>query len=100
LFFFSILLISSAVKASPQLIEKTYTIMKLAGFFLMLLIVFQLCLDNFHIELKKAHKGAYMMKPTGSILGLMGFVGCAFLWIYGHKVITIFTSFIIIFLIF
>jgi len=100
LFFFSILLISSAVKASPQLIEKTYTIMKLAGFFLMLLIVFQLCLDNFHIELKKAHKGAYMMKPTGSILGLMGFVGCAFLWIYGHKVITIFTSFIIIFLIY
>jgi O-antigen ligase len=66
----------------------------------MILIVFQLCLDAFHIELKKANNNIYMMKPTGSILGLMSFVGCAFLWIYGHRMMAILTSFLLVILIY
>jgi O-antigen ligase len=67
----------------------------------MILIIFQLCLDTFHLELKKAdNNNIYMMKPTGSILGLMGFVGCAFLWIHGHKTMVLLTSFLILILIY
>lgn len=100
IFFFSLLIISSTVKATPDLIEKAYTVLKLAGFLLMLLIVFQLCLDALHIELKKADNNVYMMKPTGSILGVMGFVSCSFLWINGNKVLSILTAFLLVTLIY
>jgi exopolysaccharide production protein ExoQ len=100
IFFFSLLLISSTVKATPDLIEKAYAILKLAGLFLMLLIIFQLCLDVFHIQLKKSENSVYMMKPTGSILGLMGFVSCAFLWIYGNKLLAILTAYLLLILIY
>lgn len=100
IFFFSLLLISSTIKATPELIENAYTILKLAGFLLMILIIFQLCLDAFHIELKKANNNAYMMKPTGSILGVMGFVSCSFLWINSNKLLSILTAYLLITLIY
>ena len=99
-FIFSLLFISCLMKATPDLISKAYKIMKIAGFLLMCLIVFQAFIDTFHINVFKTIKDSpYMMKPAGSILGLVAFVGCAFLWINENKILSIFTFLLIISLI-
>jgi exopolysaccharide production protein ExoQ len=96
-FIFAFLLISCLMRATPDLISKTYKTMKIAGFFLILLVVFQAFIDTFHIESFKNFKGVpYMMKPTGSILGLLAFVGCAFLWVKGERFLSIFTFLLLI----
>jgi exopolysaccharide production protein ExoQ len=99
-FVFAFLFISCLMRATPELISKAYKVMKISGFLLICLVVFQAFLDSFHIEILKNIKGVpYMMKPTGSILGLMAFVGCAFLWINGNKVLSLFIFLLLILLI-
>ena len=66
----------------------------------MLLILFQIFIDTFlgnFINYKGLPPYMLRIKPTGSILGLITFVGCAFLWIYNGRILSIFT-FIILFL--
>ncbi len=92
-FIFSLYFFSCLMKATPNLIYKAYAIIKIAGFFLMLLIICQIFMDTFLRDLLNYEKvSPYMlrMKPTGSILGLVAFVGCGFLWIYEGKVRAIF----------
>ncbi len=85
-FSFAYLFISCLIRATPELISKAYTILKISGYVLMVLIVLQAFIDTFMVK-----KVPYMMKPSGSILGLMAFVWCAFLWINKNKLISIFT---------
>lgn len=89
-FVFSLLLLSCLLKATPQLIAKAYRVMKMAGYLLILFIVVQAFIDTFLIGfLKKGSTSSYMMKPTGLILGLTTFVGCAFLWISKEKLLSL-----------
>jgi len=93
LYFFSCLL-----RASPLLISKIYTIVKMAGIIFILLIITQIYIDSFIID---SGRSAYMLKikPVGSILGLTSFVGCAFLWTYGNKSLSLLIFFILLCLI-
>jgi O-antigen ligase len=93
---FSILLISALTKANPELIDRGFKILMISGFFLIVLITIQLCADIFYIKLFKGSSRIYMMKPTGSILGLTVFVGSGFLWIYGFRILSLFNWFLLI----
>ncbi len=96
-FVFAVLFISCLMRATPALISKVYTIMMIAGYILICLVVFQAFIDTFLIKFFKNLKDVpYMMKPTGSILGLMAFVGCAFLWINKNKFLSLFTFLLLI----
>ncbi len=88
---FASLFISCVMRASPDLISKAYRIMQISGLILMVLVVFQALMDTFQVEISNKFKNIpYMMKPTGSILGLMAFVGCAFLWIKKERFFSIY----------
>lgn len=98
-FISTLLFLSCIMQATPDLIPKAYTLVKAAGFFLLLLIISQIFIDTFLGDAVHTGKGPYMlrMKPTGSILGLTAFVGCAFLWVNQNKVLSVF-AFILLFL--
>ena len=94
-FFFALILISSALKASPNLINKTYTILELSFVSIIVLIAFQIILEKnqiytFHM-FKNDHLAhtPYIMKPSGSVLGAMIFVSSGFLWMYKRKILSI-----------
>lgn len=98
LFFFSCLM-----QATPNLIAKAYIIIKCSGLLLMLLIISQVFIDTFlrgFIDYKGLSPYMFRIKPTGSILGLTVFVGCAFLWTNISKTSAFFVFFITICLIF
>ncbi len=95
-FIFSILFLLLIGNSPPDLTSRAYRILKISGCILILLILVQVVSDFFHMGLIKKYKGEpYMMKPTGLILGLTAFVGCAFLWINGNKVLSILVSFLV-----
>lgn len=87
LFFFS-----SLHQASPKLRDKAYQILKLSGIFLVVLFIYQVSCDTF-FESHYSPFGSCVlkMKPTGSILGLLAFVSCGFLWIYENKALALVT---------
>jgi O-antigen ligase len=91
-FVFALFFFSCTLQATPNLISKAYTIIKFTGFFLIFFIVLQVCFDTFLREFITYKGSSYMlrMKPVGSILGLTTFVGCAFLWTYKNKALSIF----------
>ncbi|OJW52571.1 MAG: hypothetical protein BGO67_06450 [Alphaproteobacteria bacterium 41-28] len=96
-FIFAFLFFSCLMRATPGLISKAYRVMKMAGYLLICLVVFQALIDTFHIEIFKTFRDTtYMMKPTGSILGLMAFVGCSFLWINDEKFLSFFSFLLLI----
>lgn len=79
-------------EATPKLTAKIYTILKFAGLFLIFFVIFQIYLDTF-LKTPIAYQDPFMlhMKPTGSIIGLLAFVSCGFLWIYENKTLAVFT---------
>lgn len=97
-FISALLFLSCLIQATPKLISKAYDIIKISGFLLMLLILFQVYIDTFFEgSINRGNNIPYMLKikPTGSILGLTAFVGCGFLWIYKNKGVAIFTFLIL-----
>ncbi len=87
---FAYLLIACLMKATPDLISKAYSVLKISGALIMVLIIFQAYIDTFHVVVWKGlGKVPLMIKPAGSILGLTSFVGCAFLWTYNKKFLSI-----------
>jgi len=100
-FIFSFLFLSLIQKATPEVMSRAYLILTISGLILGFLILAQVMADSFQVGLIKKYAGEpFMMKPTGSILGLLGFVGCAFLWINNHKILSILTYFLFILLIY
>lgn len=98
-FVFAFLLISSLIKATPDLISKAYRIMQVSGFFLILFVLFHALADAFYMGFFTGDPGRpYMIKPTGSLLGLTAFVGCAFLWTQKNKSVFGFMAFILLIL--
>lgn len=98
-FIFALLFLSCLIKASPHLISKAYALIKISGLLLMILIIAQVYFDTFLSTLMPYKSGiSYMgkMKPTGSILGLLSFVGCGFLWIYENRILAIFTFLVLV----
>ncbi len=99
-FSFALVLISLLEKATPDTVLKAYHIVNIAGFILISLILFQNTLDAFHIQLFKKYKDYYIMKPSGSILGLGAFITCGWLWVYNNKSLSVATFILLIFLIY
>ncbi|MBS0271802.1 MAG: hypothetical protein JSR85_04065 [Proteobacteria bacterium] len=99
-FAFSFLFLSCALRATPELIEKVYRILKIAGYFLMILVLFQASVNTFHFDFLKAFESVpHMMKPTGSIIGLLIFAGCGFLWIHNEKFLCLLVFILLVLLI-
>jgi O-antigen ligase len=99
-FIFSVCFISALTKATPDLISKVSTLLKWTGGFLILLVAYQVFVNISHIGIFTKYKGAYQMKPTGSILALTSFVGCGFLWVNNNKFISVLTFFLLAILIY
>lgn len=90
-FVFSFLFIASVRRATPHLIEKIYNLLKIFGYFLISILLFQAFVNTFHIDFLKTFESvSHLMKPTGSLVGLLIFVGCAFLWIHNEKFLSLF----------
>lgn len=103
-FAFSFLFISCIININiiknSSLLKKVCDFLKILTFFLIFLILLQVFADSLHIGLIKKYEGLpYMMKPTGSILGLISFVYCALLWINNNKILSVFMFVFLIFLI-
>ncbi|MBL8676083.1 MAG: O-antigen ligase family protein [Alphaproteobacteria bacterium] len=90
---FSYIFLISILKVKPDLILRVYKTLVIIGLFLSVFLVYQASMDTFHI--KFLERPYYLLKPTGSILGLFGFVICAFVWTKDRKVVALF-SFILI----
>jgi exopolysaccharide production protein ExoQ len=99
-FVFFLVFISILLNATPDLILKAYSLLKISGFILIFILISQLVIDEFHLKIFSNYKGPYMMKPSGSILGLCSFVGCGLLWIYKNRVLSISTFILLILLIY
>lgn len=102
-FISTLLFLSCLIQATPNLISKAYPFIKISGLLLMFLIICQVYFDTFlggFIHYNPSIPYMLKMKPTGSILGLTAFVGCAFLWIYKSKMLAMFTFLILVSLIF
>lgn len=90
---FSYIFIASILKVKSVVISRVYKTLILIGLFLAALLVLQSILDTFQV--KFFARPSYLLKPTGSVLGLLGFVTCAFVWTKDRKVIAFF-SFILL----
>lgn len=99
-FVFALFFISFLERATPDIFLKTYTILKIAGLILISLILLQNILDEFHIKLFKKYEEYYIMKPSGSILGLGAFIVCGWLWVDNNKILSIGTFCLLILLIY
>lgn len=99
-FSFTLVFISLLEKATSDIFSKVDTLLKIAGFILICLILFQNILDMYHIKLFKKFKDYYMMKPSGSILGLGAFITCGWLWVYNRKILSMATFILLILLIY
>lgn len=97
---FSFLFLSCTMRATPDLIEKVYKILQIAGYFLMILVIFQASVNTFHFDfLKVLESVPHMMKPTGSIVGLLIFAGCGLLWIHNERFLSLFVFILLVLLI-
>lgn len=90
---FSYIFLVSILNVKPVVILRVYKTLVTAGLLLAALLVFQSIMDTFHIKFFERHY--YLLKPTGSVLGLLGFVTCAFVWTKDRKIIAFF-SFILL----
>lgn len=101
-FISTLFFLSCMLQASPNLISKAYTLIKFSGILLILFIIFQVYIDTFFKDLINYKENApymFRMKPTGSIVGLTTFVGCAFLWTNNQKFLSILIFFLSFFMI-
>jgi O-antigen ligase len=92
-FIFSLFFFSCLLKASPNLITKTYTMIKIAGIIFISLLIAKIYVDIFILnssQYSELSADTSRIKPIGSIIGLMSFVCCAFLWMQGNKLLSIF----------
>lgn len=100
-FISAVLLLSCMLRASPALISRVSYVVKVAGLLLLTLVISQIFMDTFVRPLLGFQEGAlpYMLKikPTGSILSLVAFVGCGFLWVNEQKVLSV-LAFLVVFL--
>lgn len=86
---FSYIFLVSILKVQSAVILRVYKTLITTGLFLAALLVFQSIMDTFHVKFfERPH---YLLKPTGSVLGLLGFVTCAFMWIKDQKIIALFS---------
>lgn len=100
-FTFSLILISTLMKASPDTLSKIYTLLKIAGFILICFILFQNVADELKIKTFVKYKEVYyVMKPSGSILGLGAFISCGLLWVYNSKILALATFILLVLLIY
>ena len=94
---FAFLLISCLTKATPELISKVYTVVRFSGFFLMLFIIFHASIFLFYKGFFTGDLSKFdVIKPTGSILGLTVFVGCAFMLAHKSKFFPAFMIFVLL----
>lgn len=99
-FIFAFLLIACLEKASPELISKAYTLVKISGLFFIILLGVQVLSGNLHVAFFKKYAADVYIKPTGSIIGLLIFVGCGFLWVKKNRWVSIFTFILLLFFIY
>ncbi len=100
-FTFSLVLISALMKASPDTLSKVYSLLKIAGFILIFFIILQNIADDLKIKTFVKYKDVYyMMKPSGSILGLGAFISCGLLWVYNSKILSVATFVLLVLLIY
>jgi len=98
---FSLILISALTKASPDTLSKIYALLKIAGFILICFILFQNVADELKIKTFVKYKEVYyVMKPSGSILGLGAFISCGLLWVYNSKILAVATFILLVLLIY
>ncbi|MBX9622169.1 MAG: O-antigen ligase family protein [Alphaproteobacteria bacterium] len=86
---FSYIFLVSILKAKPDVILLVYKTLITIGLFLASLLVYQSIVDTFHLGFLE--RPSHLLKPTGSVLGLLGFVTCAFVWTKDRKVIALFS---------
>lgn len=94
---FSYIFLSSILKTQSDFILKVYKTLLITSLFLTVFLVFQTSVNTYmlkFLELPSVHL-PHLLKPTGSVLGLFGFVTCALLWTKDRKVLAIF-SFILL----
>lgn len=102
-FTFSLILLSALMKATPDTLLKVYSLLKIAGFILICLIIFQNVADDLKIRTFARYKENdifYIMKPSGSILGLGAFISCGLLWAYKSKILSVATFLLLVLLIY
>jgi len=91
---FSYLFLTSILKTQPDFILKVYKALLIASLFLAILIIFQSAMNAFEIK-PFAQEFTHLLKPAGSVLGLLGFVTCALLWAKDRKILAV-SSFILL----
>ena len=91
---FSYIFLTSILKTNSDFILKVYKTLLITGLFLAIMILFQSAMNILEIK-PFAQQFNHLLKPTGSVLGLLGFATCAFLWTKDRKVLAVF-SFILL----
>ncbi len=99
-FTFAVFFIACVRKTTPAVISKIYKIVKISGFTVIILILFQSLLYTFDFHFLKKIGIPGMIKPAGSILGLTIFAGCGLMWSYSHRLLATFIFFLMIPIIF
>ncbi len=90
---FSYIFLASILKVKSAVILRVYKTLIMIGLLLAVLHVFQSIVDIFQVKLLT--RDPSLLKSTGSVFGLLGFVACAFMWTKDRKVIAI-LSFILL----
>lgn len=86
---FSYIFLSSILKVKSAVILRVYKVLIIIGLLLAGLHVFQSTVDMFQVTLLMRQPS--LLKSTGSVLGLLGFVTCAFVWTKDRKIIALFS---------
>ncbi|MBY0271807.1 MAG: O-antigen ligase family protein [Alphaproteobacteria bacterium] len=90
---FSYIFLVSILNVKSAVILRAYKALIMIGLLLAVLHIFQSIMDKFQFNLFTRH--ICVLKSTGSVLGLFGFVTCAFMWTKDRKVMALF-SFILL----
>lgn len=90
---FSYIFLTSILKVKSVVILRVYKTLIIIGLLLAGLHVLQSMMEIFQVKLLTREPS--LLKSTGSVLGLLGFVTCAFVWTKDRKVIALF-SFILL----